>query len=83
MKTTWKITFPDGHSFRAPTAEAALEAWRKKSWHPWEGADWPQVLAKRAYVWSGAIVDPELPAEELLAALAEAGLVKVTKTERR
>lgn len=77
----WKIEFPDGRGFTASSAEEALETWRLKSWHTWSPEQWPEVLAKRAYVWSGFVADPTLPAEEFLGELAKAGLVKVAITK--
>ena len=78
---TWTIKFiGGGGEINAPTAEDVLDAWRLKSWSRWTVAEWPEVLAKRAYVWSGAMIDSTLPASELLAELDKAGMIRLTVT---
>lgn len=80
---TWSARFPDGSRLSAPTATDLLDAWRMKSWQPWDAGTWPDVLVKRAYVWSGRMIDPTLPAAKLLAELDEAGLIRLEVNDNR
>lgn len=82
---TWTIEFPDDRlALSADTPEQLLNSWRLKSWQPWTTDEWPEVLVKRAFVWSSHRIDPNLPAGELLVELDKAGLIRltVTPTER-
>ncbi len=71
------IRFPDGGLIAAPSATEALKTWREKQWHDTDEAGFREELAKRAYIWSSAIINIKVDAIDLLHQLATAGLIKV------
>jgi len=78
MTTELTITFPDGTSLAAPSARHLLRAWAAGQWH--DASDdqgWRDELAKRAYIWSGRIVNTEAPPLRFLFELEASGLIKI------
>lgn len=71
----WCLRWPDGRTIGAPTARELIERIGRDSF---DGEpDLVAVragLARRAQAWSGAEVDPSLPAEAFVRALARAKL---------
>ena len=72
------IHFPSGHAITGRTPDACLKKWRAVQWNKTNRLDWRDELAKRAYIWSGYVVNTKLPAGEFLKELEIAGLVEVT-----
>lgn len=72
------VYFPDFTVVRGKNASDALLKIGKKQWKYEDrlGAI-KQLLAKRAFNWSGAQIDPTLPSPEFLVQLGESGMVFV------
>jgi hypothetical protein len=79
------VEFGDGKSIQGTPEEVLLE------WGAWAYVIPPledmdeikEELAHRAYVWCGAIVDPELPDVDFLRAIGDSGMVDVVFGQRR
>lgn len=73
-----RVLFPNGTVVEAEDADELLEIWREKEWNrDLPEHLWSNELARRAWVWSGTVVNPALRSDELLEELAHAGLVKI------
>lgn len=76
-----RIRWADGQETSAPTWEALTEVVAALPWNEWI-EDIHNELARRAYVWSGAIVNPALPDPEFWRELERAGLVAIVRQGR-
>jgi hypothetical protein len=75
---TLRATWPDGAVVEARDYGGLTAAVAAMPWNAGH-EDIRNELSRRAYVWSGAIVDPTLPDEQLWAQLEEAGIVRVER----
>lgn len=74
------ITFADGTAIRGQNAREVFEAWRSDPWNADCSHDeFREVVVKRAYVLSGAIIDHGLPLDELLGELAGARVIGIER----
>lgn len=73
--------WPDG---RVTSGRGSTDWLARLNRQEWNGDLTPEELrtelARRAYVWSGAIVRPSLPDDEFVQALADAGLFRLETT---
>jgi len=77
-KKSVKIYWPDYTITKGRTARQALMSIGKKQWKTkTDIQEIKKMLATRAFNWSNAIIDPELPSEEFLEQLGASGMVFV------
>lgn len=71
------VRWPDGTVVRARSWSVLLRKVRSLPWNRkyTSAATMRTELSRRAYVWSGAIVNPALPAPEYWRALAATGML--------
>jgi hypothetical protein len=78
LETQVSVYFPDYTVIRGKNASEVLLKVGKKQWKFENRLDAiKRMLSKRASHWSGAEIDPNLPAPEFLTALGESGMVFV------
>lgn len=82
MTGEWRIRWPDGHWSVAPTAAAMLDRIAADSFGSSDLLSIRTALVRRAEAWSGAQISPHLAADELLRALAAAGLFCIESAPR-
>lgn len=71
---TWTITWPDGDTLSADTAEGVLARLGEDGWNQ---PDVAHALCDRAFDLLGVDVSPALPAPDLLRALDQAGFLQL------
>lgn len=79
MAVVIRVTWQDGSVLEARSWGWLLRKLRLEPWNePYDsGRAMRNELARRAYVWSGDIVDPRLPAIDFWSELARVGLVRL------
>ena len=80
---TIRVRWRDGHVTEAGSWTWLLRKVRRDAWNlPYRRtpAAMRSELARRAYVWSGEIVDPTLPAPQFWRALADTELIRLEVT---
>lgn len=79
---TVAVRWSNGQIDRASDWDELLEKIRLDQFREWPTDEFKAVLATRAYRWSGAKVDPELPADEFFTELAWAKLIEIVHDEK-
>lgn len=72
-----RITWPNGQRLTAEDAVSLIEKIAEKPWNARTARQMREELSRRAYVWSGEIVNPTLPPDDFVVELANAGLFRI------
>lgn len=79
---TIRLHWTDGTRTTGVNAEDVILRWAKVQWHGVESMTQArQILTDRAYAWTGALVDEELPDDEFLVALEAAGMFTIERLD--
>jgi hypothetical protein len=79
---TVAVRWSNGQVDRAASWDELLENIRVDQFSEWPTDEFKAVLATRAYRWTGAKVDTDLPAEQFFVELAWAKLIEIVNDEK-